>query len=346
MERAGAPRGSSLSATPPAPVLPDVIAKLPAQRIPVIVGPTASGKSELAVRIAEQLHGEIIGADSVQVYRRFDAGSGKPTAEQRARVPHHFVDELEPGDALDAAAWASAALERIAAIRARGRRPVVCGGTFLWVRALIWGLAPAPPGDEQLREQHRALVHARGSEALHAQLAEVDAQHASRLAPNDVVRVSRALEVFQLTGKPMSDWQREHGFRAPRLDAQLIGVAWPRSELDARIRTRVGEMFAAGWVDEVRALLGAGFGKARAMRSVGYRQIATALDTEALGGALAELHGNSADPGDAAARARELEQRVVSATRVFVRRQRTWLRDRDVCWLQPSDAFTPDGASE
>src|SRR5690606_7036261 len=162
----------------------------------VIVGPTASGKTELAVQVAEASNGEIVSADSVQVYRGFDIGSGKPSAEQRRRAPHHLIDVCDPLDAMDAARWAALAEASISDIVSRGRRPIVCGGTYLWVRALIFGLAAAPPGDPTLRAQHRALVDAEGRAALHARLAAADPQAAARLSPNDFVRVSRALEVL------------------------------------------------------------------------------------------------------------------------------------------------------
>ncbi len=281
-----------------------------------MVGPTGSGKTELAVRIAERVGGEVVSADSVQVYRRFDAGTGKPDAEQRQRAPHHLIDVIEPDEPMDAARWAGLAEGALAEIRGRGRVPVVCGGTFLWVRALVYGLAAAPPGDAALRERHQATAEKDGRAALHAELARVDPPSAARLAPNDFVRVSRALEVYELTGKPMSDWQAEHGFRQARVPARLLGVHRSREELDARIEARARAMLAAGWVDEVRALQVAGFGQARAMRSVGYRQVAEAL---------------AQPPVDSA----ELVTRIVRATRVFARRQRTWLRDEAVTWIEP-----------
>src|SRR5690606_4183170 len=143
-------------------------------------------------------------------------GTGKPSASERARVPHHLIDVAEPDATLDAASWAELAEAAIADIRARGRRPIVCGGTFLWVRALLFGLAPAPPGDPEIRARHAALAASAGRAALHAELARVDAESAARLAPNDFVRVSRALEVYELTGIPLSRFQAEHGFRTPR----------------------------------------------------------------------------------------------------------------------------------
>jgi tRNA dimethylallyltransferase len=284
----------------------------------VVVGPTASGKTALAVRLAEERAGEIVSADSVQVYRRFDVGTGKPTREERERAVHHLIDVLEPGEPIDAAGWATRAEQAISDIRSRGREPIVCGGTFLWVRALLFGLAEAPAADPAIRARHREQVAVEGRAALHAALGRVDAESAARLAPNDFVRVSRALEVHELTGVPLSRWQAEHGFRTPRFAARLVGVRREREELDRRIAARVRAMLADGWIEEVKALLEAGHGQARAMGAVGYKQIAGAL------AASTELDGPA------------LELAIVRATRVFARRQRTWLRDQPVEWLEPS----------
>jgi tRNA dimethylallyltransferase len=288
----------------------------------VVVGPTASGKSELALRLAECTGGEIVNADSVQVYRYFDIGSAKPSPAELARVPHHLIGVADPTAPLDAGQWCALADAAIGDIVARGRTPVVCGGTFLWVKALLYGLAPAPPADAELRERHRRLAETEGRAALHLQLGAVDPSAAARLNPNDFVRVSRALEVFELTGRPLSEFQAEHGFSAPRYSARLVGVAREREVMDQRIHARTQAMFQAGWVDEVRELLRRGFGDTRPMLSVGYRQIAEALAAPT--------------PLDLV----ELELSVYRATRVFARRQRTWLRDQPVEWLAP-DAQEP-----
>lgn len=282
----------------------------------VVVGPTASGKTELAMRLCERLGGEIVTADSVQVYRGFDIGSGKPSAAERERVRHHLLDVVEPNEVLDAARWAELAEASIADIRARAKVPIVCGGTFLWVRALIHGLAAAPPASAELRARHREVAEQRGRAALHAELARVDSQAAARLAPNDFVRVSRALEVFELTRVPLSQWHAAHGFREKRFDTRLLAVRREKSELDALIERRVASMLDAGWVDEVAALVQAGHAESRAMGAVGYKQIKEAL-----------AH-------DRVERA-ELEPAIVRVTRVFARRQRTWLRDEPVEYVPP-----------
>jgi tRNA dimethylallyltransferase len=279
----------------------------------VIVGPTASGKTALAVTLAERLGSEVVSADSVQIYRHFDIGSGKPTREQLAMAPHHLVGEIDPMDAIDAVSWADRAARTIGEVRARGRVPIVCGGTFLWVKALVYGLADMPAASAQVRTVHRDIAAIEGRAALHARLRQVDPESAGRLHPNDFVRVSRALEVCELTGKPMSVWQREHGFKRQRRGARLLSLACDPATLTARIEARVSTWLAHGWIDEVEALLARGFGSARAMGSVGYAQVRAMLE-----GTI------SRD---------ELGVAIVRATRVFARRQRTWLNHADVAWL-------------
>lgn len=288
----------------------------------IVVGPTASGKTDLSLELARRLDGEIVSADSVQIYRYFDIGSGKPTVEERGGIPYHLIDCVEPGEPMDAARFAELATQKLNEILARGRRPIVAGGTFLWVRALIYGLSPAPPADPELRAEHKARAEREGRAALHRELSRVDPVSAARLQENDLLRVSRALEIFELTGVPLSEWHRGHGFRTPRFDARLIGVRRERDELDGRIRTRIEAMLDQGWLDEVRDLLARGFGESRAMASVGYSQVAAALQ--------------NGEPIDRAA----LVESVFRATRVFARRQRTWLRDQDVRWVaHPDDAL-------
>jgi tRNA dimethylallyltransferase len=282
----------------------------------VVVGPTASGKSDLALGLAEARGGEIIGADSVQVYRHFDVGSGKPSKSDLARVRHHLVDIVDPLEPLDAATYAARASDAISDVRRRGKLPIVCGGTFLWVRALIYGLSRAPPADPVIRRRHASLAQEEGRGALHTRLAAVDPDAAARLDANDFVRVSRALEVFELTGRPLSVLQSEHGFREPRYTARFLGIAWTQEELIERIARRTERLLAAGFVEEVIELIRLGYRDARAMSSVGYRQVLDCVE-----GRLSR---------------EELAPAINRATKVFARRQRTWLRDEPVMWLTVS----------
>jgi tRNA dimethylallyltransferase len=290
------------------------IARAHPDRLLTVVGPTASGKTGLAVALAERLGGEIVSADSVQVYREFDVGSGKPTADELARAPHHLVGTHGPLDPIDASSWATAATRAVGDVRARGRVPIVCGGTFLWVKALLFGLAEAPAAAPELRQRLREVAETEGRAALHARLRDVDPVIAERLHPNDFVRVSRALEVWEVTGKPLSEWQSEHAFAHPRHAAVLVGLPYDAAALTERIRARARLWLGGGWIEEVQGLLARGYGEARAMGSVGYAQVR------------AMLAGQIAPA--------ELEDHVVRATRVFARRQRTWLNHVDVAWLQ------------
>jgi tRNA dimethylallyltransferase len=248
----------------------------------------------------------------VQVYRGFDIGSGKETTP---RAPHHLVSIKDPMDAIDAARFAELADAAIADVRARGKLPIVTGGTFLWVKALLQGLVAAPPASEEVRARHRAVTVAEGRAALHAKLSEVDPEAAARLHPNDVVRVSRALEVFELLGERMSEMQAEHAFKTPRYDAALFAVERTPEDLTLRIERRAREWLDHGWIEETEALVRTGFGDARAMGSVGYREVA------------AYLRGEIERP--------LLLDSIVRSTRVFARRQRTWLNHEPVTWVSP-----------
>ena len=269
------------------------------------VGPTGSGKTDLAIRVCEKIDGEIVSVDSVQVYRGFDIGSSKPTVEEQARVRHHLVDIADPLDTLDAARFAELAQDAIAEIRSRGKTPVLCGGTFLWMKAVLFGLVEAAAADEEIRARHREEVETHGRAALHERLKAIDPQAAARLHPNDVVRVSRALEVHELTGRTLTEAHEEHGFSEAKHDARLVAIARSPEELTARIRARVQHWLDNGWIEETESLRARGFSEARAMKTVGYLEIARFLDGQV--------------PRE------ELAETIVRRTRIFARRQRTWL---------------------
>ncbi len=296
-------------------------AKLDAAELPsliAVVGPTASGKTELALQLAELAGGEVISADSVQIYRHFDIGSGKAPLAERRGIVHHLIDAVEPTDEMDASIFAAMAQQAIDAVRSRGKLTIVCGGTFLWLKALLYGLAPAPPKDDAVRAEHARFADAHGRVALHARLGTIDPESHQRLQPNDFVRVSRALEVYELTGTPLSEFQRQHGFKQPRYAVRFVGIEHERSVLAARIERRIRQMFEQGWCDEVQSLIRRGYGATRPMASVGYKQVMQALQ--------------GPGPFDDEALVREIAQ----VTRVFSRRQRTWLREQPVHWLDGS----------
>jgi len=279
-----------------------------------IVGPTGTGKSALALELAQALGAEIVNLDSRQIYRGLDIGSAKPSAAERALAPHHLYDVVAPDEPFDCARYRELARAAIADIHARGRAVVLVGGTGLYLKALRHGLFPGPPRDSALRMRLESLERDTPG-ALHVRLAAVDPAAAARLHPRDRLRVIRALEVHELTGRPLSDWQAAHGFRALELDIITIGLALDRADLYARLHARCGDMIAAGLVDEVRRLREAGYGPALApLRSIGYREIGDYLDAQC-----------------------SLEQAVASmaqATRRLSKRQLTWFRaDPYVRWF-------------
>jgi tRNA dimethylallyltransferase len=272
-------------------------------RLVAILGPTASGKSALGLELAAALGGEILCCDSMQVYRGLDIGTAKPTPAERARVPHHLLDLVDPGEPFHAARWASEARPVLAALRAAGRLPIVVGGTGLYFRALVRGLFEAPPPDPAIRQRHQEEARAEGVEALHRRLSGIDPEAAARILPADLLRISRALEVFEQTGVPLTALHRSATPPA-RVDAFTIVLEPPQAALRVRVAERVDAMMAAGFLDEVRSLRSAGFGSTRALQALGYRQLGLHLDGQlSLEGAIADTK---------------------HATAAYARRQRTW----------------------
>ena len=290
-------------------------------RVVVIVGPTASGKTDLAVRLAEGCAGEIVNADSMQVYRGMDIGTAKPSPELRQRVPHHLIDIVEPDVNFSASDFRREAARAIADIVERGRRAFVVGGTGLYIRALLQGLVDSPSGAETVRRELEETAERFGNEALLEELARVDPVIAAWLHPNDRLRIVRALEVYRLTGRPISQQRSEHGFADEYYRALKIGLTVERRELYERIDRRVERMIAEGLVEEVRALLGRGFSPgAKALRSIGYRQVC---------GYLAGEYGL-----DEAVRLTKRD------TRHYAKRQLTWFnKESEIKWVEYSDNF-------
>jgi tRNA dimethylallyltransferase len=278
-----------------------------------LAGPTASGKTGLALRLAAEFPLEIVSVDSALVYRGMDIGTAKPTPAELAAVPHHLIDILDPREAYSAAQFAADAQRLIGEIRARGRLPLLVGGTMLYFKALVDGIDALPAADPAVRATLDAEAAERGWPALHAELARIDPPTAARLAPNDAQRIQRALEVFRLSGQPLSAFHtRGTAAPAPARHRLLSLEPAERAWLHARIARRFDDMLAAGFVDEVRALRARGdlHTGLPSMRCVGYRQAWEALDAGLAGEALAA----------------DVRERGIAATRQLAKRQLTWLR--------------------
>jgi len=287
----------------------------PRQRLSFLVGPTASGKTTVGVAVAQRTGAEVLSLDSMALYRGMDIGTAKPTLAERAGVPHHLIDVADVHEAFSAGRYVEAADRAVADIAARGPRPLFVGGTALYLKALTEGFFDGPPADWELRNRLLAEAEQAGSAALHARLRTVDAQAADRIHPNDVRRIVRALEVYQATGRTISEQQTQFGAPSPRYDCVLAGLRWPREELYERIHLRVDAMFDTGLVDEVRGLLDSpqGVGHA-ASQFVGYKEVIAAIRGE-----------HTFDE------ARDL---IKTRTRQFARRQLTWFRKfTDIAWV-------------
>jgi tRNA dimethylallyltransferase len=295
-------------------------------RVLVLAGPTASGKTGAAVELALRLGGELVGADSVQVYRGFDVGSAKPTSEELRGVRHHLIDAASAGAPLDAMAYARLADAAIADVLARGRLPIVVGGTGLWLRALVRGLVAVPPVDPALRARLDGEAARVGAPALHARLTQVDPLAAAKIHPNDQLRIVRALEVFEQTGTPLGALHAEHALGGPRYPLRMIALDRPTPELHARIELRVRAMLAGGFADEVRALVTVHGEGARPLQSVGYREMLEHV-----------LRGVSLE---------ETTMRILQSTKTYARQQRTWLKNEPgIDWRAHPDALLgPEGA--
>ena len=285
-----------------------------------VAGPTASGKSDLGLKLAQRLGGEIVCMDSMQIYRRMDIGTAKPTAQERALLPHHMLDVADPTEAYAVADYAVAAERVIAEILSRGRTPILVGGTGLYLKALMDGLSlGGAGGDERLRAELNALAdEPGGKERLHARLAAVDPETAARLHPNDRRRVIRAIEVFEQTGVPMS--RQNHAAQDRPFRVLPLALEWPRDLLYARLETRVHRMMEMGLLSEVRALLESGVAPAaQSMQGIGYKElIPAAMGQDDVNRAVWD---------------------IIVHTRHYAKRQGTWLRAEPRCvWLDARDA--------
>lgn len=282
----------------------------------VICGPTASGKTSLAVDCALALGTEIISADSMLVYKGLDIGTAKPTAEERKGVRHHLIDVAEPTEKFSVSDYEALALPVVQGLFARGKIPVICGGTGFYICALLYKSQFGNAGaDEEVRKRYETYLARNGREALHALLGEKDPESAAVLHPNDTKRVIRALEIFDVTGKRKSE-QRDP--RLPRFDFVVVSVGYPREELYARIDRRVDEMLKAGLVEEVKALLRSVPETAQCMQGIGYKEVAEGLRA-----------GVSRE---------EIAEQIKKNTRNYAKRQITFFKRMNPFVLPPEEA--------
>lgn len=288
------------------------IAKLPIEtlaalpRIIILCGPTGVGKTALSLSLARALNAEIVNADSVQVYRGLDIGAAKASASERAQVPHHLIDILDPDQDHNVGEYGEQARQVIAQLHARGKHALIVGGTGFYLRILVHGLFESPPADEALRAEHAAFAQEHGALALHQALERVDPALAAKLHPNDTMRISRGLEIWSQTGRRLSDLQREHQFKAPHYHALKLALTRPRAELYSRIETRVEAMFEAGFEQECRALFARYPRQTKSLQSLGYRQMAPYLFGEY------DLE--------------EAKRLIVKETKRYAKQQLVWLR--------------------
>jgi tRNA dimethylallyltransferase len=286
-------------------------------------GATATGKTQVGLELAELLGAEIISLDSMAIYRGMDIGTAKPTAQQRARVPHHLLDILDPTEEFSVSQYLAAAVATVNEIRGRGREPLYVGGTPLYLKTLLRGIFEGPPADWEFRKSVEEEAQRVGVEELHKRLAQVDPVAASRLHPHDKRRIVRALEVYRVTGQPISHLQLQFEEGRPASERRVFVLQWPRNILHRRIDARVSGMFAADLVDEVKQLLGQHEALGRtASQAVGYREVIDYLEGKM------DLD--------------ETIRRVAARTRQFARRQETWFRSLSECRFVPmQEGFDP-----
>jgi tRNA dimethylallyltransferase len=286
------------------------------RKIVVITGPTASGKSTLAVEVAHRFGGEIVNADSMQVYRGMDVGTAKATLEERQGIPHHLLDVVDPDENFNAAVYRSFALPVIADILSRGKVCLLVGGTGLYIRTLLGGLLWCPPVDQGIREDLRLQCAQKGPEALHQKLTALDPESGRKIHPRDKVRITRALEIILLTSRPLSSLVRNHGFKDRPFRALKICLQMERQGLYHRINRRSLAMVEKGLIGETKVLLGKGYSpEIKPMKSLGYRHAVRYLEGDwSLDGMIGELQRD---------------------TRRYAKRQLTWFRaDPEMKWFE------------
>lgn len=302
------------------------LSEIQCQRRPlvVILGPTAVGKSRVAVQVANYFGTEVLTADSRQVYRGMDLGTDKPSIEERQGVPHRLIDLADPNEAFNAGWYRRVALAEIERLYAAKQLPLVVGGTGLYIRVLVHGLCPAPQADQSVRAELKKLSEEQGRNRLYAELAEVDPDAAARVHPHDEAKIIRALEVHRLTGAPVSAAHRQHGFHEAPFATLLIGLQRPKEELYRRIEERIDWQLSHGMVKETRSLLDRGHGRhLGSMKGLGYRHVA------------AHLAGEYDEA--------EMVRLFKRDTRRFAKRQMTWFRkEPGIHWMSIELDETPE----
>ncbi len=290
-------------------------------KIIIVCGPTASGKSDLAIQLAKQLDAEIVNADSMQIYRGMDIGTAKTAPHQQQGISHHLIDIVDPDQLFSAADFIDAADKAIRKIIARGKRVIVVGGTGLYIRALLHGLVDSPSGTVEIRAQLQQEADTLGYKAMWDKLKEIDPEMAAQIHPNNMVRIVRALEVYRMTGIPLSCYQHQHGFNQQRYHALRIGIRTDRQQLYDRIEVRVDKMLADGLLDEVKNLLAGGYSPdLKSMRSIGYKE------------AVGFLSGQYS--------LEEAIRLIKRNTRHYAKRQMTWFNaDNEIIWLEYPQNF-------
>ena len=294
-------------------------------KIIVVCGPTAVGKTSVTIGLARRFDGEIINADSRQIYRHMDIGTAKPTVEERAAIPHHLVDFVEPGESFDARKFGALARQKAAELIARNKLPFVVGGTGLYIKSMLHGLFEAKESSPEIRARLKREAEEHGPRLLYERLEKADPETASRLHPNDVYRVARALEIYEITGKPASRLHREHGFSERKYDSLKIGLYMDRQILYERIDRRVDSMVSNGFLEEVRQLTDQGFSPSlKSMKTIGYGHMLEFLENKLSWPEALEL--------------------LKRDTRRYAKRQMTWFRaDPEIVWRKPSqtDSLVP-----
>ena len=289
----------------------------PKPKVIVICGPTGIGKTSVGIELAQKHGGEIVSADSMQIYRYMDIGTAKPTPSELAQVPHHMIDIVDPDEDYDAVQFSKRARDRVAEIFNRGRIPFIVGGTGLYIKALLHGLFQSKPVDPQIRNRLKQEADENGSKVLHERLQQLDPETANRIHPNDSYRILRALETIESTGKSISELHQEHGFEDDPYSTQMIGLQMDRQKLYDRIDQRVDLMLDAGLVGEVTKLLEMGYmAELKSMQSIGYRHVTEFLQNKM--------------PWD------ECVRTLKRDTRRFAKRQFTWFgADDKIQWYDP-----------